>query len=224
MPEGRPHRADKFDPDTLLETVFSTLAGASLIAAYCVLSLATGGRDSPPRPEYYGYLPVPLALAALFALLRFATDNHYLVAPLRRTLDYRFSFLGMASCRPRLQARDIEAVVVECVEKSTRRSTLLEYCVRVFPKRGGPIQVTKPVRTLFEANERAFELAALLDAPFGPGRESLSWRRDGAGRVAPVFWEDDLVGLKRHSPMTVAFAFALFGCFLIFFVWACNAK
>lgn len=224
LPPGRIETI-QYDPDTALESFFSGMAILCGIAGFMVFSIGMGGRRHPPRPEFLPWIPLPLSLAALFASLRMFTDNYYIVEPLRRAVDYRFSFLGFETRRTRFHAREVEAVVVECVEKSSRHSTWNEFSVRVFPKSGRPATVSPPSRDPYSANVAAFTLAGILGVPFGAGGDGLSWRRDRAtGRVAARFWEDDRVGLRRFSPEFVLFAFALFGFFLLALLYAVNAR
>ncbi len=175
LPPGLPDPLS-LDVESGREQLFMGLVILCLAAAFICFYLGTGHRGRydrryypPSWPHGVYYIPIPLAGAALFGLLRAGTRDEHRLHLRRRTLNYRTSFFGHGEERVIYRAGEVERIFLKEHLKKNKHSSWMEYSIVAVDQRGESYTVAKSERDLSIVSERARAVAAALGAKFQAG-------------------------------------------------------
>ncbi len=124
-------------------------------------------RITAPNPAFLPYGYFTLFLSGAFFLLRYFTDNHYLVDPEYHCVYYHFKFLWHRRIRLLLASENITAVTTGSKKCSSKTSSWWEYRVVLVSAQGKIEPLTNWKREkLDECNILASDLASKLQTQY----------------------------------------------------------
>lgn len=181
----------KLDLTTRLESLWIMLAILSGLAAAVLLRIGlVGGEKSRATPELLPFVPVALVLTVAFAVLRYATDNHYVIDARRRVISYQFKCLTFQTVTTYLTFNAVHAVMVNAVARRSKYSVWYEYQILLLDKRGRTHAASdfQKEGALERLNRTAGTLATCIGCVFYEGAAGTRYdatRRDRAMFVTP---------------------------------------
>ncbi len=152
----------KVEINTALETAWVYLAGGSTFTVFLLYLFSLETKKHPPRPELLTYIPYFIALAVVFTLCRFLTDNFYIIHVDKRKLFYRFKFFGIGKVTPVIDFDDIYAIGVTGGRTFHKNREIWSYHIFMADK-NGKLSILSDCKTeaaLLELNRRARLMAS----------------------------------------------------------------
>lgn len=190
------HGFDKIDCNTTLERVLVLGATAMGIAAAFIVTFASSRPSGAPapvpwlRPDVMAILVPGLIIgAALLLILRWLTDNFYLIDLTRHAVYLHSQFLRMRRVRLLLEHQDIFAMAVQTQLRRSRYSSWWENRTVLVDTRGRIVPMSNWDKdALWSSNNRAEQIATELSCPCftSPDRSRLVVRSD-AGRPTVTY-------------------------------------
>lgn len=152
----------KVEINTALETAWVYLAGISAFTAFLLYLFSIETKKKPPHPELLTYIPYFIALAAVFTLCRFLTDNFYIIHADKRKLFYHFKFFGIGKITPVIDFDDIYAIGVTGGRTFHKNREIWSYHIFMADKNGklSILSDCKAESALPELNRRAHLMAS----------------------------------------------------------------
>jgi hypothetical protein len=186
----------KVEISTALEKTWIYLTGGSAFIACMLFIFSLEGKKQPPRPELLSYIPYFAALAAVFILCRFLTDNYYIMHADKRKIFYHFKFFGIEKITPVIDFDNIYAIGVTGGRTYHKNREIWSYHIFMADKKGKFLILSdcKTEAALSELNTRARLMASAAGCvcaeaganteirvqKSGPDKLSMSYKRFNA--------------------------------------------
>jgi len=160
----------KVDLNTPFENLWYVLAGIACFIAFMVFNAgALGGKHTPPNPELLVYLPIPLAMAAIFLVCRFYTDNFYVIDFQARMVFDHFEFFNYVKMTEFISFDNIRAMAVTGIRHQHKGSYWWTYHIALIDSSYKTTNFSDSVKEdgLVKLNEKALGMAAMIGCLYG---------------------------------------------------------